>query len=38
VLVTEKDAVKCRANPVLASDGRLCVVPLRTTLDPGCST
>lgn len=35
VLVTEKDAVKCRANPVLASDGRLCVVPLKTTLDPG---
>lgn len=34
-LITEKDAVKCRANPVLASDGRLCVVPLATTIDPG---
>ncbi len=35
VLVTEKDAVKCRANPVLASDGRICVVPLAATLDDG---
>lgn len=35
VLITEKDAVKCRANPVLASDGRICVVPLATTLDDG---
>jgi tetraacyldisaccharide 4'-kinase len=34
-LVTEKDAVKCRANPVLASDGRICVVPLEVALDPG---
>jgi tetraacyldisaccharide 4'-kinase len=33
VLVTEKDAVKCRGNPVLAADGRLCVVPLAVTLD-----
>jgi tetraacyldisaccharide 4'-kinase len=35
VLVTEKDAVKCRANPVLASDGRICVVQLDVALDPG---
>nr|MCU0952039.1 tetraacyldisaccharide 4'-kinase [Burkholderiaceae bacterium] len=35
VLITEKDAVKCRANPVLASDGRICVVPLAATLDDG---
>jgi tetraacyldisaccharide 4'-kinase len=35
VLITEKDAVKCRANAVLASDGRICVVPLATTLDDG---
>jgi tetraacyldisaccharide 4'-kinase len=34
-LITEKDAVKCRANPVLASDGRLCVVPLAVELDDG---
>ncbi len=34
-LITEKDAVKCRANPVLASDGRLCVVPLAVSLDDG---
>ncbi len=33
VLVTEKDAVKCRGNPVLAADGRICVVPLAVTLD-----
>ena len=35
LLITEKDAVKCRANPVLASDGRLCVVPLAVSLDDG---
>ena len=35
VLVTEKDAVKCKANPVLASDGRICVVPLAAQLDDG---
>jgi len=35
VLVTEKDAVKCRANPVLASNGRICVVPLATEVDAG---
>lgn len=34
-LITEKDAVKCRGNAVLASDGRLCVVPLAVTLDSG---
>lgn len=33
-LVTEKDAVKCRANRALASDGRILVVALETTLDP----
>jgi tetraacyldisaccharide 4'-kinase len=33
VLLTEKDAVKCRANPVLASDGRICVVPLAAQVD-----
>ncbi|MEW5879123.1 MAG: tetraacyldisaccharide 4'-kinase [Pseudomonadota bacterium] len=31
-LITEKDAVKCRANPALAADGRICVVPLQTTV------
>lgn len=31
-LITEKDAVKCRDNPALASDGRICVVPLQTTV------
>lgn len=35
VLITEKDAVKCRGNAVLASDGRICVVPLAVTLDSG---
>jgi tetraacyldisaccharide 4'-kinase len=35
VLLTEKDAVKCRANPVLASDGRICVVPLAAQVDDG---
>jgi tetraacyldisaccharide 4'-kinase len=34
-LITEKDAVKCRANPALAADGRICVVPLSATLDAG---
>jgi tetraacyldisaccharide 4'-kinase len=32
-LMTEKDAVKVRANATLAADGRLCVVPLAVTLD-----
>lgn len=31
-LITEKDAVKCRTNPVLAADGRICVVPLQATV------
>ncbi len=31
-LITEKDAVKCRGIPALAADGRICVVPLRTTV------
>jgi tetraacyldisaccharide 4'-kinase len=34
LLVTEKDAVKCRANPVLAADGRLCAVSLGAQIDP----
>ncbi len=33
-LMTEKDAVKCRALPELAADGRLCVVTQQATLDP----
>jgi tetraacyldisaccharide 4'-kinase len=32
-LLTEKDAVKFRGNPALASDGRLCAVPLQVTID-----
>ncbi len=31
-LITEKDAVKCRDNPALAADGRICVVPLQATV------
>lgn len=34
-LVTEKDAVKCAANPALANDARLYVVPLEAQLDAG---
>lgn len=34
ILITEKDAVKCRANPALAADRRVHVVPLATTIDP----
>jgi tetraacyldisaccharide 4'-kinase len=34
ILVTEKDAVKCAANPALATDARLWVVPLLTEIDP----
>jgi tetraacyldisaccharide 4'-kinase len=34
-LVTEKDAVKCAANPALANDARLFVVPLEAQLDAG---
>ncbi len=33
-LMTEKDAVKCRRIGALASDGRMCVVSLRTSIDP----
>src|SRR5262249_31126237 len=33
-LITEKDAVKCAANALLANDARLYVVPLETQLDP----
>jgi tetraacyldisaccharide 4'-kinase len=32
-LITEKDAVKCTANPALASDGRLCVATLDAAVD-----
>ncbi|MFN9211805.1 MAG: tetraacyldisaccharide 4'-kinase [Betaproteobacteria bacterium] len=35
LLVTEKDAVKCRANPVLAADGRVCAVQLIPQIDAG---
>ena len=35
ILITEKDAVKCRANPALAHDRRIWVVPLATTVDRG---
>ena len=34
ILITEKDAVKCAANPVLAADARIWVVPLLTEIDP----
>ncbi len=33
-LVTEKDAVKCRASAALKTDGRLCAVTLRTRIEP----
>jgi tetraacyldisaccharide 4'-kinase len=33
ILITEKDAVKCRADRWLAHDERLWVVPLRARLD-----
>jgi tetraacyldisaccharide 4'-kinase len=33
ILITEKDAVKCRADRTLAHDERLWVVPLRVNLD-----
>jgi tetraacyldisaccharide 4'-kinase len=34
ILVTEKDAVKCVANPELADDPRIRVVPLATEIEP----
>ena len=34
-LMTEKDAVKCRAISALAADGRLCVVSQGTIVEPG---
>lgn len=34
VLITAKDAVKCRARPEIAADARVHVVPLVATLDP----
>jgi tetraacyldisaccharide 4'-kinase len=33
LLITEKDAVKCGANPALRNDGRICVVTLQATID-----
>jgi tetraacyldisaccharide 4'-kinase len=33
LLITEKDAVKCRANPALRNDGRICVVTLQARVD-----
>jgi tetraacyldisaccharide 4'-kinase len=33
ILITEKDAVKCRTDRVLSRDARLWVVPLRASLD-----
>ncbi|MGZ8272618.1 MAG: tetraacyldisaccharide 4'-kinase [Burkholderiaceae bacterium] len=34
ILITEKDAVKCAANPSLSTDARIWVVPLVTEIDP----
>jgi tetraacyldisaccharide 4'-kinase len=34
ILITEKDAVKCAANPALAADARIWVVPLVSEIDP----
>lgn len=34
ILITEKDAVKCAADPALAADARIWVVPLATAIDP----
>ncbi len=34
ILITEKDAVKCAANPALADDARIWVVPLVSEIDP----
>ena len=34
ILITEKDAVKCIANPAIAGDARIWVVPLATEIDP----
>jgi tetraacyldisaccharide 4'-kinase len=34
ILVTEKDAVKCRDHPHLAHDARVWAVTLRTEVDP----
>jgi len=34
ILITEKDAVKCAAEPSLARDARIWVVPLVAALDP----
>lgn len=33
ILITEKDAVKCNANPALANDPRLWVVPVTARID-----
>jgi len=34
-LITAKDAVKCRAISAIATDGRMCLVHLRATVDAG---
>jgi tetraacyldisaccharide 4'-kinase len=35
ILITEKDAVKCRHSDVLGNDARLWFVPVEAVLDPG---
>lgn len=35
ILITEKDAVKCRQIPALQTDARIWVVPVEAQLDPG---
>lgn len=35
ILITEKDAVKCRQSKEIASDARIWVVPVEAELDPG---
>jgi len=34
-LITAKDAVKCSSFSAIATDGRICVVELKTSVDPG---
>jgi len=38
ILITEKDAVKCRQIPVLQNDARIWVVPVQAQLDSGFAT
>ena len=35
IVMTEKDAVKCAANPEYVNDDRVWVLPVKTPLDPG---